>query len=114
MRVLAVALCLLSCFAFQRLTLAAAPGAGTALQAQARTTLGVGVRSLAFLFDAGPGRFVLKVSLVDDGSWEKLVELEKAGYVTVQSAKTPDGEYVQILLTDSGEALRKEIIAAEG
>lgn len=88
-------------------------GAGAELQKQAKSTLDVGLRSLAFLFSAGPESFLLKDALLDDGSWSKLVELEKAGYVTLNTITSGDGDFVQVFLTDAGRSLRAELLAAE-
>lgn len=86
-----------------------APQAGSVAEAassvnnQAKTTLGVDIQSLSFLFEARPGTFLLKDSLVDDGSWSNLQALERAGYVKLTSHADPDGELINIELTDSGQ-----------
>jgi hypothetical protein len=85
-----------------------APQAGSVAEAassvnnQAKTTLGVDIQSLAFLFEAKPGTFLLKDSLVDDGSWTNLKALESAGYVKLTSHPDAAGEVINIQLTDSG------------
>ena len=74
-----------------------------ALNVQAKSKLGVDIRSLTFIFQAGPGRFLLKDSMVDDGSWPHLQSLEKSGYVKLSSHPDAGGELINIQLTPKGE-----------
>lgn len=75
----------------------------TALNNQAKTALGVDIRSLSFLFEAGPGSFLLKDALVDNGSWPSLQKLERAGYVKLTTHADADGELINIALTLKGQ-----------
>ena len=79
------------------------------LDAQSRAKLGVGLRSLSFLFDASPYSYLLKEPLVRDGSWQEIQQLEKAGFVTADVVHgLPNGqdlatEYVTLKLTPKGQ-----------
>ena len=75
----------------------------TTLNNQAKKTMGVDIRSLSFLFEAGPGSFLLKASLVDNGSWPSLQKLERAGYVKLTTHADADGELINIALTVKGQ-----------
>ena len=80
--------------------------AAVSLNAQSQSSLGVSIRALQFVFAAGPGTYLLKDSLVQDGSWIHLQELERAGYIEAVSVATVEGDFVQIQLTAKGEELQ--------
>ena len=84
---------------------AASPEASAAriLNVQAKRSLGVDIRALAFLFEANQRTFLRKESLVSDGSWSHLASLEKAGYVTATTIKSRDGDYISLSLTTKGQ-----------
>ena len=76
-----------------------------ALERDARSNLGVGLRSLAFLFDAGPENVLLVDALQDNGSWGALKELERAGLVTLSQFSSSEGQFVTIILTSKGRSV---------
>jgi hypothetical protein len=80
--------------------------AAKSLNAQSKTSLGVGIRALPFLFDSEPGTFLLKDALVRDGSWSYLQDLERAGYVKANLVTSVEGQFVQIELTAKGRELQ--------
>ncbi|MFT3897329.1 MAG: hypothetical protein QM719_06485 [Thermomonas sp.] len=82
--------------------------AARALNADSKATLGVGIRSLAFLFDADPGTYLLRNSVSLERSWPQLMALQSAGYVRVNSIQSASGEMVEIVLTPKGESVVKE------
>jgi hypothetical protein len=79
------------------------------LDAQSRAKLGVGLRSLSFLFEASSNSYLLKESLVQNGSWPQIQQLEKAGFVTADVVRgLPNGqelatEFVTLRLTPKGQ-----------
>ena len=73
------------------------------LDAKSKSTLGVGIRALSFIFDANPGTFLNKQSLVDNGSWGSLQQLESAGLVRIRLVQSGQGDLVQMDLTPKGE-----------
>lgn len=81
---------------------AAPANAAKSLNAQSKASLGVSIRALSYLFAAKPGTLLLKDSLVQDGSWPYLQELERAGYVRSSLMAAAEGEFVQISLTAKG------------
>lgn len=83
--------------------------AAKALDAQSKSSLGVSLRALTFLFDADPGTFLLKEALQLEGTLYYVKELERAGYAKVSTVKTADGEFVQIVPTDNGQSLRRAL-----
>ena len=98
---------ILALAAFAPLSISASGGdasvAARALNSQSERTLGIGIRSLVFLFDAKPGSYLLKDAIVQDGSWPHVMALQKAGYVTVSTYKDAEGEFIQLLLTPKGQ-----------
>jgi len=83
--------------------------AAKTLDSQSKSSLGISLRALAFLFDADPGTYLLKEALQFDGTLYNVKELERAGYAKVSTIKTADGEFVQIVPTDKGEAVRRAL-----
>ena len=83
--------------------------ASRALNAQSKASLGVSVRSLAFLFDTDSGTYLAKNSVSLQNSWEHLKDLEAAGYVTVHTIPSAQGDLVQIVLTPKGHAVAGEL-----
>ena len=79
--------------------------AAWALNAQSQKSLGVSVRALAFLFGATPGSYLDKTSLIKEGSWPRIQELERAGYVTVTTIPSGQGALVSLSLTKTGSAI---------
>jgi hypothetical protein len=82
--------------------------AARALDAQSRATLKVGIRSLAFLFEADPGDYLVRNSVSLEKAWPRLMELQAAGYVQVNEIQSANGELVQIMLTPKGQAVVDE------
>jgi hypothetical protein len=88
----------------------------TAINAQSKSQLGVGLIALSLIVDAGPGHFFPKDMLVQNGSWLKYKELERAGYITLKvSDGLPDGsaagtEFVTVVLTGKGQKLRAALL----
>lgn len=73
------------------------------LDAQSRAKLGVGLRSLSFLFDASPYDYLLKESLVRDGSWPEIQQLVTADIVHgLPNGQDLATEYVTLKLTPKG------------
>jgi len=79
--------------------------AARALNSQSKTTLGVSVRALSFLNDAGYGEFLAARGLDADNSWTFLEELERAGYAKTHRFPSEGGDLVQIELTEKGQEL---------
>src|SRR6185312_15775408 len=86
------------------------PGrAAAALNQQSKANLGVSIRALGLLFDTDPGNFELKYGLVRSGSWPFLLELQRAGLVTVTpmshwpNGTAPTSEWVSIRHTSKGQ-----------
>ena len=77
--------------------------AARSINAKAQVSLGVSIRSLAFLFDADPGTYLTKDSLSLQNSWKQLEQLERAGYVKINIITSPQGDLVQIVLTAKGQ-----------
>ena len=82
--------------------------AARALDAQSRAELKVGIRSLAFLFEADPGNYLVRNSVSLESAWPQLMELQSAGYVQVNEISSASGEFVQITLTPKGQAVVDE------
>jgi hypothetical protein len=82
--------------------------AARALDAQSKATLKVGIRSLAFLFEADPGDYLVRNSVSLEKAWPQLMELQSAGYVQVNEIQSASGELVQITLTPKGQAVVDE------
>lgn len=86
------------------------------LDVQSRTKLGVGLRSLSFLFEASSNSYLLKESLVQNGSWPEIQQLEKAGFVTADVVRgLPNGqelgvEFVNMRLTPKGEQVLRALV----
>ena len=105
--VLLIATACLSCSAA---TPSTTPGkAAQTLNAQSKTSLGVGIRALAFLFEAEPGTYLAKRSVSLQANWHHLVALKKAGYVEIHTVPSAEGDLVQIVLTDKGQAVVSEL-----
>jgi hypothetical protein len=83
--------------------------AAAALNSQAQKSLGVSVRALAFLFEADPGSFLAKRSVALQAAWPQLMELQRAGYVRVNTFPSASGELVQIVLTPKGQAVAEAL-----
>ena len=89
------------------------------LDAQSRAKLGVGLRSLSFLFEASPYNYLLKDSLVRNGSWPEIQQLEKAGFVTADVVRgLPNGqemmtEYVALRLTPKGQQVLRVLFESQ-
>jgi len=77
--------------------------AARSINAQSQASLGVSIRSLAFLFEAGPGTYLAKDSVSLQESWEHLAQLERAGYVKVNTIPSAQGDLVEIVLTAKGQ-----------
>ena len=83
--------------------------AAHALNAQSQASLGVGVRSLAFLFDTDSGTYLAKDSVSLQNSWAQLEQLENAGYVKINTFPSVQGDLVQITLTPKGQAVANQL-----
>lgn len=85
------------------------------LDAQSRAKLGVGLRSLRFLFQASPNSYFLKEALTRDGSWQEIGNLEKAGFIAVNvvhglpNGQEADTEYVVLRLTPKGQQVLRAL-----
>jgi len=95
MRALCIIAVLLS-LSFQ--TSAVEPNADTRLGESARVldwrahqSLGIGIQHIALLLQAGPGEFFRKETLVQNGFWARLKELESKGFITVSESSMPGG-----------------------
>jgi hypothetical protein len=76
--------------------------AARALNSQSKTSLGVSIQALSFLYAATPGTYLAEGGLNANNSWPYLAELERAGYATINKSH-PD--IVQIELTSKGREL---------
>jgi hypothetical protein len=87
------------------------------LDSGSRSGLGVGIRSLALLFDANSVTYTPKWVLEKNGNWPLLLELQRRGYITMSmSAQLPDGtapggEFVNYQLTKKGIAVMDAFMA---
>ena len=80
--------------------------AAKALETQAKKSLGVSVRALAFLFDAEPGAVLSMHSVALQRSWPELESLERAGLVKLHKFGGASGaDYLSIELTSNGQAV---------
>jgi hypothetical protein len=98
-------------------TAVSAPEAAARLNAQSMADLGVDIRSLALLFEASPGSYLLRDALINNGSWFLLQNLEKKGLVKVDVVRglpngaEPSTEFVVISLTQKGQQVRDALDA---
>ena len=84
--------------------------AAKALNSQAKSTLGVSVRALAFLFDAEPGTVLSMHSVSLQRSMTELESLEHAGLVKLRKfGGTSGADYLSIELTPTGQAVAAQL-----
>jgi hypothetical protein len=84
--------------------------AARALESQAKKTLGVSVRALAFLFDSEPGTVISMHSVSLQSAWSQLESLEKAGLVRLHKfGGTSGADYLSIELTAKGQAVAAQL-----
>jgi len=84
--------------------------AAKALETQAKRSLGVSVRALAFLFDAEPGTVLSMHSVSLERSRPELESLEKAGLVKLHKFGGASGaDYLSIELTPNGQAVAGQL-----
>ena len=63
-----------------------------ALDSRSRESLGIGIRQLSLLLQAGPNEFFRKETLEQNGSWALLKDLESKGFVAItEASKLPNG-----------------------
>jgi len=85
-----------------------------ALDWRAHQSIGIGIRHIALLLQAGPGEFFRKRTLEQDGSWLLLKELESNGYVTVRESTMPDGSTGESAVLFSATPKGQAIVTALG
>jgi len=102
--------CGLACSTCSAGTPANSREAAKALETQAKKTLGVSVRALAFLFDAEPGSILSMHSVSLQTSWPELESLERAGLVKLRKFGGASGsDYLSIELTPKGQAVASQL-----
>jgi hypothetical protein len=75
------------------------------LDQRSRDGLGVSIASLGLLFEARPGVYFLAESLKAEGRDKMLRELERGGYLSIRSRQSPQGELIELELSERGKAL---------
>ncbi len=108
-RILVIAACALACSCCFAATPANSSQAAKALNAQAKKSLGVSVRSLAFLFDTDPGTVLAMNSVSLQSSWHFLEDLEGAGLVKLHKFGGTGADYLSIELTPKGQVVAHEL-----
>lgn len=98
----------------------AEPDANARLAESARTldwrahqSLGIGIRQVALLLQADPRGVFRKDTLVGNGTWQLLQELESKGFVTTRESAMPDGSVVgNLAVSFSATAKGQAIVMA--
>ena len=108
-RTLVIAICMFTCFCSYAAPPKSPVQAAKMLNEQARKSLGVSVRSLAFLFDAGPGTVLAMNSVSLQNSWHYLEDLERADLVKLHKFGGSGADYLSSELTPKGRAVAREL-----
>ncbi|MBW8310843.1 MAG: hypothetical protein K0M64_02305 [Rhizobium sp.] len=85
--------------------------AARSIDSASRTQLGIGLKAVSLLLQAGPNTYHLVEALQQEESWLLLKDLEKKGFVTLSSVPGPEGELVSIRLTATGMAIVEALSA---